>query len=403
MALVVLVTVLTLPAGASGRPVRRPGRSPRSVTLEWVGDIAMSTERGLPPGGLDRAIGPVAGDLRAAEITLGNLEGTLSTGGVSKCASLSSGVCFAFQAPPSYALALRSVGFDLVNQANNHSMDFGAAGRAQTLAALDRAGIAHTGFPGEITYLRANGIRVAFLGFAPYASDANLLDIAGARALVRRARRHAAIVVVIIHAGAEGADQLHTPYGTQFFLGENRGDARAFAHAVIDAGASIVLGSGPHVIRGVERYRGRLIAYSLGNFVGYHTLAGGAAGLRCGQGRRPRPGELERQPGGEDHHGRRREAHQRLGAEPAGGEGDDVGGPGGHRGPGGVLQARDHEGHILGPDSRRLGGGVEEPRQVPLGGAGRAAAGVLVEAQRRSGASAASSRQSRAAGSRPRS
>ena len=89
--------------------------------------------------------------------------------------------------------------------------DFGTSGRAQTVAALDRAGIAHTGFPSEITCLRANGIRVAFLGFAPYAFDANPLDYAGALALVRRARRHAAIVVVIIHAGAEGADQLHTP------------------------------------------------------------------------------------------------------------------------------------------------------------------------------------------------
>ena len=59
------------------------------------------------------------------------------------------------------------------------------------------------------------------------------------------------------------------------YLGEDRGDARAFAHAAIDAGASTVLGSGPHVIRGVERYRGRLIAYSLGNFVGYHTLGDG--------------------------------------------------------------------------------------------------------------------------------
>jgi hypothetical protein len=116
---------------------------------------------------------------------------------------------------------------------------------------------------------------VAFLGFALFAFDANFLVISGARAVVRLARRHAGAVVVIIHAGAEGADQLHTPYGAQFYLGENRGDARAFAHAVIDAGASIVLGSGPHVIRGVERYRGRLIAYSLGNFVGYHTLAGG--------------------------------------------------------------------------------------------------------------------------------
>jgi len=237
--------------------------------------MAISSERGLPPGGLDRALAPVERDLRAADITLGNLEGTLSTGGVSKCASLARAVCFAFQAPPSYAFALRNLGFDLVNQANNHSMDFGVSGRAQTVASLQRAGIMHTGFPSEITYLRTHGIRVAFLGFAPYAYDANLLDIAGAQALVRRARRHAAIVVVIIHAGAEGANQLHTPYGTQYYLGEDRGDARAFAHAVINAGASIVLGSGPHVIRGVERYRGRLIAYSLGNFVGYHTLADG--------------------------------------------------------------------------------------------------------------------------------
>ena len=93
--------------------------------------------------------------------------------------------------------------------------------------------------------------------------------------MVRRAHKRASVVVVFIHAGAEGADQLHTPYGSQFYLGENRGDARGFAHAVIDAGASIVLGSGPHVIRGVQRYRGHLIAYSLGNFVGYQTLKGG--------------------------------------------------------------------------------------------------------------------------------
>src|SRR5690242_21700208 len=114
MTVAVLVVVLMLPAGASGLPARRPGRSPRSVTLEWVGDIAMSTERGLPPGGLERALAPVTRDLRAADITLGNLEGTLSTGGVSKCTSLPGGICFAFQAPPSYAFALHDLGFDLV-------------------------------------------------------------------------------------------------------------------------------------------------------------------------------------------------------------------------------------------------------------------------------------------------
>jgi hypothetical protein len=240
-----------------------------------VGDIALSTQRGLPPGGVERALAPVRKLLRNANITLGNLEGTLSTNGPSKCGGIGGGTCFAFQAPPSTATALGSLGFDLVNQANNHSLDYGYSGRSQTIAALRRAHIAHTGFPGEIAVLHVAGRKIAFLGFAPYPYDANLLDIPAAKALVKRARKRASLVVVIIHAGGEGANQLHTPYSTQYYLGENRGDARAFAHAVIDAGASIVLGSGPHVIRGVERYHGRLIAYSLGNFVGYHTLGGG--------------------------------------------------------------------------------------------------------------------------------
>jgi hypothetical protein len=261
---------------ATGAAARTAPAKPqqRSVTIEWVGDIALSSELGLPPGGPYNALAPVRRALRHADITLGNLEGTLSVGGTSKCATLSSN-CFAFQAPPSVAFGLKALGFDLVNQANNHSMDYGPSGRAQTVAALNRVGLAHTGFPGEITYLTRNRVKLAFLGFAPYPYDSNLLDIPGAQALVREAKRHASIVVVIIHAGAEGVGALHTPHGTEYYLGENRGDARAFAHAVIDAGASIVLGSGPHVIRGVQRYRRRLIAYSLGNFVGYHTLSGG--------------------------------------------------------------------------------------------------------------------------------
>ncbi len=255
-------------AGAALQPAR-------PITLDWVGDIALSTQRGLPPGGLARALAPVRGLLRNADLTAGNLEGTLSTGGASKCGGIGGGECFAFQAPPSTAGQLRALGFDLLNQANNHSLDYGPAGRRQTIAALDRAGIAHTGLPGEISVLRVKHERVAFVGFAPYPYDANLLDIPAAQALVRRARKRASLVVVIIHAGAEGADELHTPRGSEHYLGEDRGDPRAFAHAVIDAGASIVLGSGPHVIRGVERYGGRLIAYSLGDFVGYHTLADG--------------------------------------------------------------------------------------------------------------------------------
>jgi hypothetical protein len=268
-------------ASAKQRP-ERPAR-PQPITLEWVGDIALSSQRGLPPDGLERALQPVSALLHDAQLTLGNLEGTLSVGGFSKCGGgIGGGTCFAFQAPPSTAFGLRGLGFDLLDQANNHALDYGLSGQGQTIAALDRAGVAHTGLPGEITYLRVAGRRVAFVGFAPYGFDANLLDVPAAGRLVRRARAHAALVVVIIHAGAEGVAALHTPHGTEHYLGEDRGDARAFAHAAINAGASVVLGSGPHVIRGVERYRGRLIAYSLGNFVGYHTLGGGGVRSESG-------------------------------------------------------------------------------------------------------------------------
>jgi poly-gamma-glutamate capsule biosynthesis protein CapA/YwtB (metallophosphatase superfamily) len=269
-----VLPALTPAAATLGAPLQH-AQGRRAITLEWVGDIALSTQRGLPPGGLDRVLSPVRALLRHANITLGNLEGTLSTGGASKCGGIGGGTCFAFQAPPSTAGELRAAGFRLVNQANNHSLDYGPSGRAQTIAALRNAHVAHTGLPGEITVLHAADTRVAFVGFAPYPYDANLLDIRAAQALVRRARTAAPYVVVIIHAGAEGADALHTPHGSEYYLGEDRGDARTFAHAVIDAGASIVVGSGPHVVRGLQRYRARLIAYSLGDFVGYHTLADG--------------------------------------------------------------------------------------------------------------------------------
>lgn len=287
-ALIVLAALIAAagPALAHRRQhARRDAVAAPATSLQWVGDIALSTQRGLPPGGLASALSPVKALLRETELTVGNLEGTLSVGGASKCGGIGGGTCFAFQAPPSTAGALSKLGFDVVNQANNHALDYGASGRTQTLAALDSAGIASTGMPGQITVVRvpahrtghgrAAARRVAFVGFAPYSYAAELLDIPAAQALVRRARRRASLVVVIIHAGAEGAGALHTPHGPESYLGEDRGDPRAFAHAVVRAGASIVLGSGPHVIRGIERYRGHLIAYSLGNFVGYHTLAGG--------------------------------------------------------------------------------------------------------------------------------
>jgi hypothetical protein len=241
------------------------------VSIEWVGDTVLGSSYGMPPDGGRQSMSGVTLQLRAADLTWGNLEETLSTTSGSKCGS-SSPNCFAFQAPPSYAGLLHAAGFDLMNMANNHAMDFGAAGRAQTVAALTRAHVGSTGAPNQVTVLERHGTTVAFLGFAPYPWAARLDRIPQAVALVKRAAKLADIVVVAIHAGAEGADATHVPHGTEFFLGENRGNSRAFAHAVINAGADLVVGSGPHVLRGVEIYHGHLIAYSLGNFAGFKNF-----------------------------------------------------------------------------------------------------------------------------------
>ena len=156
-----------------------------------------------------------------------------------------------------------------MNIANNHAHDYLDAGMTATHRALKSAHVAYTGLPGQITVVERNGMRVAFIGAAPYPWSQSLADVSATARLVRRARTQADVVIVLMHAGAEGSDKQHTPKGAESAYGEFRGSPRAFAHAMINAGASAVLGSGPHVVRGVERYKGRLIAYSLGNFAGW--------------------------------------------------------------------------------------------------------------------------------------
>ena len=121
---------------------------------------------------------------------------------------------------------------------------------------------------------------MAIVGFAPYPWAQRLTDIPAARRLVKRAAARADVVIVTMHAGAEGSAHAHVRPGTETYLGENRGNVVAFSHAVVEAGADAVIGHGPHVLRGMEWYHGRLIAYSLGNFAGYRAFSlGGRAGL----------------------------------------------------------------------------------------------------------------------------
>lgn len=278
------ITVQQLPA--SSLAVTPPAAP--AVTIAAVGDILMgSAPDRLPPnngrGFFDRVVEALRSDL-----TMGNLETPLTDAtGFTKCqkppppstsAPPSSGppakeTCFAFRLPPAYATVLRDGGFHVLSLANNHTNDAGPAGLRDTRAALGTAGLKPTGGAGEIALHEANGIRVAVLGFGPYAWMQSVTDLDAATRLVRRASEQADLVVVNMHVGGEGADHQHVKPGTEIFLGENRGDPIGFAHRVVDAGADLVVGHSPHVLRGMEFYKGRLIAYSMGNFAGYKVLS----------------------------------------------------------------------------------------------------------------------------------
>jgi hypothetical protein len=244
------------------------------IVFAAVGDIMLGSAfpdaSRLPPddgAGLLLEVTPV---LQAADVAFGNLEGPLlDEGDSAKCAGSKSGRCYAFRVPERYGAYLAAAGFDVVSLANNHVGDFGEAGRASTRAVLDRLGIRYSGAVGEVAELDVRGTRVAVVAYSVSSGTNDLRDVEEAARLVRELRERHDLVVVSFHGGAEGAAYQHVPPGGEEFYGEARGDLRRFAHAVIDAGAGLVLGHGPHVVRGLEVYRGRLVAYSLGNFATY--------------------------------------------------------------------------------------------------------------------------------------
>ena len=268
------------PTGPVEASPSAPAGTADTISMSATGDIIMAQAPGRIPPNNGRGFFNGVKPALAADLVMGNLEEPLTEDtGFRKCGANSTG-CHQFRAPPSYAAHLRDGGFQLLNLANNHGNDFGDEGHRNTQAALEAQGLLHTGDPGQITVVTVKGVRVAVLGFSSYHWSNSLVDIDQATTAVKRAAAQADLVVVQVHMGAEGSGATRVRPGTEMFLGENRGDLIKFSHAVIDAGADVVFGHGPHVMRGMEFYKGRLIAYSLGNFCGYKTLSSnGFAGV----------------------------------------------------------------------------------------------------------------------------
>jgi poly-gamma-glutamate capsule biosynthesis protein CapA/YwtB (metallophosphatase superfamily) len=254
-----------------------------TISLIAVGDIMFGSNfpstQNLPPNDGNDLLKDFKSELQDADITFGNSEGVfLDSGGTPKGYG---GNVFSFREPRRFAQFFVDNGFDLLSLANNHVNDFGETGMLSTVATLKAlqlhfAGV--TDYPTTIITVR--DIKIGLAAFANHKGCIQMNDYAAAEASIKKLKKECNIVMVSFHGGAEGRGATHVPKRTEIFYGQNRGNVYEFAHRMIDAGADIVIGHGPHVARAMEVYKNKFIAYSLGNFCTYGMFGlGGACGI----------------------------------------------------------------------------------------------------------------------------
>jgi poly-gamma-glutamate capsule biosynthesis protein CapA/YwtB (metallophosphatase superfamily) len=248
-----------------------------TISIIGVGDIMMGTnypENKLPPNDGELLLKNVKSVLQDASLTFGNLEGTLLDSGGTPKSCRDPKVCYVFRTPVRYVKNLVDAGFDVMSLANNHAGDFGDIGRKSSMKTLGEANLEYAGqLAKPYTIFTKDSITYGVVAFAPNSGCVNLNDIEGGKKIVAHLDSIADIVIVSFHGGAEGATFQHVPRADELFHGENRGDVYKFAHEMIDAGADVIFGHGPHVTRAVDIYKDRFIAYSMGNFCTYRGIS----------------------------------------------------------------------------------------------------------------------------------
>lgn len=262
--------------GAAEKPVLdTPVRKIKdTINIIAVGDMmlgsAFPSKSNLPPNDGINSFENVAQFLKG-DIVFGNLEGCfLNSGNSSKCIGSNPNSCYAFRMPDRYGNIFKDAGFNVLSIANNHVGDFDARGRKNTAKILDSLQIKYAGQLNKpFDIFEVDSVKYAFCAFAPNENTVSIKNIDSAKKLVSALKAQVDIVIVSFHGGGEGARFEHVTRKTEIFYKENRGNVYAFAHGVIDAGADVVLGHGPHVTRAVEVYKNKFIAYSLGNFCTY--------------------------------------------------------------------------------------------------------------------------------------
>lgn len=241
---------------SSGKDAAGAAASPVSITLSFAGDCTLGTDESFDQDTSFNAafqskddpswfFANVASIFAADDLTVANMEGTLTT------QKQRADKTFAFKGDADFAQVLAKGNVDAASLANNHSKDYGDQSYQDTIQNVEAAGIPTFGFD-RIAYLTVKDVKVALIG--TYVLDQGTDVIPSMEQNIRAAQEEGAqIIAVYPHWGNE-LDE--TPDSTQVQV----------AHAAIDAGATVVVGSHPHVIQGLEKYQGRYIVYSLGNF-----------------------------------------------------------------------------------------------------------------------------------------
>lgn len=245
--------------------VSNPKNPAKSVLLSFVGDIILGDYLGAEGETFDAKFAEVKGDfayfgggvaeiLKNDDLSVGNLEGVLSNGDFTPAKEKP----FIFKGRESYAKILRLAGIDIVNLANNHSLDYGQKGLERTQNALKRAKVQFFGEE-NLALVKLKGVRFGFAGekgFSHFAKDAISRDIERLR------KMGAEMVIFTLHFGEEKS---HTPNALQ----------RELAHFAIDSGADLVVAHHTHTLQGIEEYKGKKIIYSLANFIYGGSKLGG--------------------------------------------------------------------------------------------------------------------------------
>ncbi|MEP1097288.1 MAG: CapA family protein [Cyclobacteriaceae bacterium] len=259
---------------------------PDTVSIAAVGDIMMGTnfpnKSYLPKDSGKYLWNGVREILNSADITFGNLEGTILNEGGDQKECNNPKLCYLFRSPEYLTGNYKENGFDLMSLANNHVNDFGEVGRLNTQRVMDSLGIGHAGSVDQPFIIKKIGhVKVGFCAFAPNRGTMSIHQTEKIKEIIQHLDSMSDIVVASFHAGAEGAKNQHVTRKREFYYGEDRGNVYELSHLMIDAGADVVVGHGPHVVRAMEVYKGKFIAYSLGNFLTYgrfnlRSLAGEA-------------------------------------------------------------------------------------------------------------------------------